>query len=111
MEEKMTDILIVFVTVGNEEEAIKIGRTLVEEKLIACANMVPGIRSIYRWKGEIYDERELLLVMKTRASLFDALEKRVRELHSYEVPEIVGFPITHGFPDYLKWVLESAKLG
>ncbi len=65
---------------------------------------MPGIRSIYRWKGKIYDEQESLIIIKTRTSLFDALEKRVKELHSYEVPEIISFPVARGLPQYLEWV-------
>lgn len=107
----MNEISIVLVTVGNEEEAAKIGRTLVEEKLAACANMVPRIRSIYSWKGSIYDEQESLLFIKTRTSLFPALRNRIRELHSYEVPEIISFPIAHGLPEYLDWVVGETKEG
>ncbi len=103
----MTDVFIVFVTVGSEEEAAGIGRTVVEEKLAACANLVPGLRSIYAWKGEIHDEREILVVMKTKAALFTALQERIKELHSYEVPEIIGFPIAQGFQPYLDWVREN----
>ena len=103
----MAEVLVVFVTVGNEEEALTIGRTLVEEKLVACVNLVPQIRSIYWWKGEVCDDQELLLVMKTTASMFDSLQSRIRELHSYEVPEIVALSVAKGLPDYLKWVVES----
>ena len=103
----MSEISVVLVTAGNEEEAAKIGRTLVEERLGACANIVPRIRSIYRWKGEIYDEQEVLIIIKTRTSLFPALEKRVKELHSYEVPEIISFPIARGLPQYLEWVQQE----
>ena len=76
----MSEISIVLITAGNEDEAARIGRTLVEERLAACANLVPRIRSIYRWKGEIYDEQELLIIVKTRTSLFKDLEKRVGRL-------------------------------
>ncbi len=107
----MIEISIVLVTVGNEEEAAKIGRTLVEEKLAACANMVPRIRSIYSWKGTICDEQESLLFIKTRTSLFPALRNRIRELHSYEVPEIISFPIAQGLPEYLDWVVGETKEG
>ncbi|MEN6439942.1 MAG: divalent-cation tolerance protein CutA [Syntrophobacter sp.] len=100
----MDEVSVVFVTAGGEEEAARIGRALVEEKLAACANMVPRIRSIYRWKGEIHDEQEVLLLIKTRSSLFPTLRDRVKQLHSYEVPEIVAFPLTQGLPDYLAWV-------
>lgn len=95
------------VTVGNSEEALSIARTLVEEQLVACVNVIPRIRSIYRWKGEICDDEELLLVMKTRSDLFPVLQNRIRKLHSYEVPEIISFPIVEGLPEYLNWVTES----
>ncbi len=100
----MSEISIVLVTAGSAEEAAAIGRTLIEERLAACANIVPRIRSIYRWKGKIYDEQELLIIIKTRTSLFEAVQKRVKELHSYEVPEIISFPVALGLPQYLEWV-------
>jgi periplasmic divalent cation tolerance protein len=107
----MSEISVVMITAGNAEEAAKIGRTLVEERLAACANIVPGVRSIYRWKGQICDEQELLIIAKTRTSLFPALEKRVKELHSYEVPEIISFPVARGLPQYLEWVRQEAGSG
>lgn len=107
----MSEISIVFVTAGSQEEAATIGRTVVEENLAACANIVPRIRSIYRWKGQIYDEQEFLIIIKTRTSQFEALQKRVKELHSYEVPEIISFPVARGLPQYLKWVLEETEAG
>ncbi len=100
----MSEISIVMVTAGSAEEAATIGRTLIEERLAACANIVPGIRSIYRWKGKIYDEQEFLIIIKTRTSHFEAVQKRVKELHSYEVPEIISFPVAQGLPQYLEWV-------
>jgi periplasmic divalent cation tolerance protein len=100
----MSEISIVLVTAGSAEEAATIGRTLVEERLGACANIVPRIRSIYRWKGKIYDEQEFLIIIKTRTSQFEAVQKRVKELHSYEVPEIISFPVALGLPQYLEWV-------
>jgi periplasmic divalent cation tolerance protein len=107
----MNDISVVMVTVGNSEEALTIARTLVEEQLVACVNIVSGIRSIYRWKGAICDEQEQLLIMKTRSELFPALQDRIRKLHSYEVPEIISFPIAAGLPDYLNWVVENTGNG
>ncbi len=107
----MNEISIVLVTAGSEEEAAAIGRTLVEERLAACANIVPHVRSIYRWKGAIHDEQEFLLIIKTRTSLFEAVQKRVKELHSYEVPEIIAFPIARGLPQYLEWVQGEAGAG
>jgi periplasmic divalent cation tolerance protein len=100
----MSEISIVFVTAGSEEEAATIGHTLVEERLAACANIVPRIRSIYRWKGQIYDEQEFLIIIKTRTALFEPLQERVKKLHSYEVPEIISFPIERGLTEYLEWV-------
>lgn len=105
----MTNVLVVFVTVGNGDEAFTISRTLVEEKLVACVNIVPQIRSIYWWKEEVCDDQEVLLVMKTPTTMFDSLQNRVRELHSYEVPEIVAFSVEKGLPDYLNWVVESTS--
>ncbi len=105
----MTNVLVVFVTVGNGAEAFTISRTLVEEKLVACVNIVPQIRSVYWWKEEVCDDQEVLLVMKTPTSLFDSLQNRVRELHSYEVPEIVALSVEKGLPDYLNWVVESTS--
>ena len=107
----MSEISIVLVTAGSEEEAATIGRALIEERLGACANIVPRIRSIYRWKGKIYDEQEFLIIIKTRTSLFEAVQKRVKELHSYEVPEIVSFPVALGLPQYLEWVQGETEGG
>jgi len=100
----MSEISIVLITAGSEEEAATIGLTLVEEQLAACANIVPHLRSIYRWKGEIHDEQEFLIIVKTRTLLFQALQERVKDLHSYEVPEIISVPVAGGLPQYLEWV-------
>ena len=105
----MSEISIVLVTAGSEEEAAAIGQILVEERLAACANIVPRIRSIYRWKGKICDEQEFLTIIKTRTSLFDDVQKRVKELHSYEVPEIISFPVAGGLQQYIDWVLEETE--
>ena len=105
----MSEFIIVFVTCGSEDEALKIARALVEEKLAACANMVSPLRSIYRWEGKICDEKEWLLVIKTRQSLFEDLAKRVKAIHSYSVPEIIALPIAEGLPAYLTWISENTK--
>ena len=105
----MSDISVVLVTAGNSDEALTIARTLVEESLAACVQIIPRIRSVYRWKGEICDEEESLLIMKTPTQLFPLLQDRVRQLHSYEVPEIVAFPLSLGLPDYLNWVIENTQ--
>ena len=96
--------IVVFVTAPGAEDASRIGRALVEEGLCACANVVGSIRSIYRWEGEVRDDAEALLVLKTRDALFARLEARVRELHSYDVPEIIALPITAGSEPYLLWI-------
>jgi periplasmic divalent cation tolerance protein len=98
---------IVFVMAGNENEAAKIARTLVEERLAACVNIIGPVRSIYRWRGAVEDEREYLLTVKTRARLFARVERRVRDLHSYEVPEIVAIALAAGSRRYTEWIFES----
>ena len=99
---------LIYITTGDEAEAKKIGRTLVEEKLAACVNFHP-IQSIYRWEGEIEEEGEIAILVKTRAELVDRVIERVKELHSYEVPDIISLPIEKGYPAYLQWIEESTK--
>ena len=99
---------LVYITTGNEDEAHKIGRTLVEEKLAACINTHP-IKSIYWWEGDIEEDIETAMLVKTKAGLVDEVIKRVKELHSYEVPCIISFPVDKGYPDYLKWIDESTR--
>ena len=105
----MSESIVVFVTCGSEEEALKIANALVEEPLAACVNLVSPIRSIYRWEGKIWDEKEWLLIIKTQKQRFDELEKKVKSLHSYSVPEIIGLPITEGSLAYLNWIKENTK--
>ena len=105
----MSDFIVVFVTCGSEDEALKIARALVEEKLAACANMISPLRSIYRWEGKTWDEKEWLLIIKTQQSTFEDLAKRVKTLHSYSVPEIIALPIVEGSPAYLTWIEENTK--
>jgi periplasmic divalent cation tolerance protein len=91
-------------------EARRIGRALVEERLAACCNLVAGLRSIYRWKGKVCDDPEVLMVIKTTADCFEALAERVTELHSYDVPEVVSMPITEGSEAYVKWLQRQCRL-
>ncbi len=100
------DNIIVFITASGEEEAAKIARALVEARLAGCVNMVKGIRSIYRWKGKVEDESEVLMIAKTRRELFEAFLKKVKEHHSYSVPEVIALPIVEGSADYLNWLKE-----
>jgi periplasmic divalent cation tolerance protein len=97
----------VLVTAGNPDEAARIGRALVEERLAACANVIGPIRSIYRWQGAVEDASEHLLLLKARAMDVGVLEARVRALHSYEVPEVLALPVTAGAAAYLAWLAES----
>jgi periplasmic divalent cation tolerance protein len=96
---------ILLVTVPDEELGGIIARALVQERLAACVNMLGPVRSVFRWQGAIGDEREFLLLIKSRASLYRRIEKRVRELHTYETPEIIALPIVAGSHPYLKWLL------
>ncbi len=98
--------IIVFITTPNEDEAVKIAKSLVEVKLAACVNIIKNIRSIYRWQGKIEDDTEVLLIAKTQKRLFSVLSEKVKELHSYTVPEIIALPIIEGSEDYLKWLKE-----
>ncbi|MFN7131198.1 MAG: divalent-cation tolerance protein CutA [Myxococcales bacterium] len=107
----MSDSIVVLVTAPDEAKAAEIGRALVEERLAACANIVPAIRSIYRWEGKVQDDAEVLMLLKTRKSAFGALEARVKALHPYTCPEIIALPIEKGHWPYLKWIAESVGSG
>jgi periplasmic divalent cation tolerance protein len=96
--------LIVLMTAPNREEAVKIVHTLLEEKLIACGNIVDSVSSFFWWKGKIEEEKEVLVIMKSNEKLFKKLSKRVMELHSYDVPEILALPIVDGSSSYLEWL-------
>ena len=101
---KTGEYIVVFMTAPSEEEGARIGRALVDESLTACCNIIPRVRSIYRWKGKVCDEGEVLCIMKTRRSLFGKLKARAAELHSYDVPEVIAVEITDGLDDYLTWI-------
>jgi len=103
------EFCVAFVTVGKREEAEKIASALVEEKLAACCNLVPSVRSIYRWKGEVRRDDEVLMVIKTRRSLFEKMRARIKDLHSYTVPEIIALPIVAGHAPYLEWVRDETQ--
>jgi periplasmic divalent cation tolerance protein len=98
---------IVLVTCGSIAEARRIGRNLVEKKLAACANIVPRVESIYRWKGKVERAREALIVIKTTAKRLRELEREVKRAHSYDVPEFIVLPIIAGSQNYLAWLQES----
>ena len=101
--------VVVLITASSADEATRIGRALVEERLAACANLIPSIASTYWWKGKIEESGEALLVIKTRQDLIERLTARVKALHSYTVPEVIALPILVGNPDYLNWIEESTR--
>jgi periplasmic divalent cation tolerance protein len=101
----VTDALVVLVTAPTPERAAEIARALVEERLAACGNVVPAIRSIYRWEGKVQDEAEALLVLKTTRARFEALRDRVLALHPYEVPEVIALAVETGSAPYLAWLV------
>jgi periplasmic divalent cation tolerance protein len=99
--------VVALTTAPTVEKAAEIARALVDERLAACVNVVPGVRSIYRWKGEICDDAEILCVIKTRADHIEALRARLVALHPYEVPELVVIDVAGGHLPYLSWIDES----
>ena len=97
-------VLVILVTVANRKEAVRIGQEMVHMKLAACANVIPGIQSIYRWKGKVVKAQEVLLILKSTKSRYHALEKAIKTMHAYEVPEIIALSLTEGFEAYIGWV-------
>jgi len=105
------DFVVVLVTAGSAEEAAVIGRSLVDKRLAACANVVGPIQSIYRWKGAVEEAAEHLLLIKARAADLAALEAEVRARHGYDLPEVLALPIRGGSGAYLSWLAESTDRG
>ena len=105
--EFMNKFVVVLCTVDNLESAKKIARIVVEERLAACANIMQGLSSIYHWKGEIVEDSECLLILKTKATLLEVLKNKILEIHPYEVPEIISLGIDNGFDKYLDWIIEN----
>lgn len=99
--------IVVVTTVGTEEQAYTIAREIVARRQAACVNILPGVRSIYRWKGKICKDGELLLIIKTMEGEFEAVAATIRELHSYELPEILSFTVAHGEQGFLDWIAGS----
>jgi periplasmic divalent cation tolerance protein len=100
----MTDKIVVLTTCDSEQQAAELARALVEQRVAACVNILPGARSIYRWKDEIEETAEWLLVIKSRRDLFPALRAAVEKLHTYEVPELIAMPLVEGSEPYLAWL-------
>jgi periplasmic divalent cation tolerance protein len=107
----MQEFIVVYVTAGSPAEGDRLARALVEERLAACVNRIGPVRSVYRWQGKVEQSEEELLIIKTRNSLFAALAKRIHELHSYTVPEIIALPIIEGSDGYLRWLGEQVSGG
>jgi periplasmic divalent cation tolerance protein len=103
----MGSYIVCLVTIDDPAKAANIARILVEKHLAACVNIIPEIQSIYSWKGQIFDEKEWLMIIKTRRALFNELQAAVKGLHPYEVPEIIAVDIEHGLPEYLQWINDS----
>ncbi|HRO67323.1 MAG TPA: divalent-cation tolerance protein CutA [Pseudobdellovibrionaceae bacterium] len=103
----MSDVLMVYVTTPTKEVADRISETLLQENLVACTNLIPGMESRYRWRGKIEISQEFVLFLKTDRRHFDRIRERVATLHPYEVPCIVAWPLTHGHRPYLQWLKGS----
>jgi len=103
---RLDDIILIMTSVGTEQQAVEISEELIARRLATCINIVPCLRSIYRWKGKICEDTEHLLFIKTPKRLFDEVSAAIREFHSYELPEILGFPITNAETNFHEWVLK-----
>ncbi|MDT7875606.1 divalent-cation tolerance protein CutA [Sulfolobus sp. SCGC AB-777_L09] len=103
------NFLLILTTINTMEGAKRIGKTLVDERLAACVNIIPYIKSYYFWEGKTVEDDEILLIIKTRAEVKDKIIQRIKELHTYQIPEIIAFDFNEGLPDYLKWITESVR--
>ncbi len=105
----MSDVVAGLITGPDREQLLRLGRALVEERLIACLNVADRVTSVYRWEGEVCEEAEALGILKTTAARSDAVERRIRELHPYDVPEVLFIPVTAGSVPYVDWVSEQVS--
>ncbi len=103
--------MVVLVTASSQDEAANIGKRLVSDNLAACINIIPAIRSIYRWQGEICDDSEVLLIIKTRSSKLDRLMEQIKNMHSYDLPEMIALPIIKGWKPYMAWLEKETASG
>jgi periplasmic divalent cation tolerance protein len=110
MNDPDSEALLVFTNLPNETAALNLARALVERRLAACVNVLNGCTSVYRWKGAVEQEQEVPVLIKTRAARYEELQAAIRELHPYELPEVVAVPIVRGLPDYLDWVAEGTAI-
>lgn len=105
----MTDAMLVLTTLPSAEAAAELAKAVVGEKLAACANLLPAVRSIYRWQGRVQDESEVLVLFKTRQEHFERLKARLLELHPYEIPEVLAIPVEQGYQAYLDWLGQETR--
>jgi len=106
---KNMDNVVIFITTGTDEEAHEVAKALLKNRDAACVNIVPGINSLFRWHDKLDSAQESLLIVKSKASLLSEIVRLVKEVHSYETPEIVALPIIGGNPDYLDWINKEIK--
>ena len=102
--EPIHGVVVVMITAASQDEAVKIADEVVRSRLAACVSTIPTVRSTYWWEGEIMNDQESLLLIKTTSDKFHSLEETIRKIHSYKVPEIIAIPVSQGFPPYLEWV-------
>lgn len=106
----MSDAVVVLTTLATVEEAVTLVHVLLERRLIACGNILPGVQSLYRWEGKVADEREVIVLLKTKAARVEALELAFGELHPYKVPELLALPVSAGLHKYLEWIDDETSL-
>jgi periplasmic divalent cation tolerance protein len=105
-----TDAIIVLTTVASEDEAVRLVRTLLERRLVACGTLLPGARSMYRWQGKVAEEREVVVMLKTRSARLESLQNAFGDLHPYKVPELLALPVSAGLDKYLEWINNETTL-
>lgn len=105
-----TDAIVVLTTVSSEDEAVRLVRALLERRLVACGTLMPGARSLYRWEGKIADEKEILVLLKTRSARLAALQEAFTELHPYKVPELLAMSVDTGLEKYIEWINTETSL-
>lgn len=105
-----TDAIVVLTTVASEDEAVQLVRALLDRRVIACGTLMPGARSLYRWQGKVSDEREVVVLLKTRSGQLETLQRAFTELHPYKVPELLALSVSAGLSKYLEWINSETSL-
>jgi periplasmic divalent cation tolerance protein len=106
----MPDAIVILTTLASADEAVTLVRALLDRRLIACGNILPAVRSLYRWEGKVADEQEVIVILKTKAARLDAIELAFGELHPYKVPELLALPVAAGLHRYLEWIDDETSL-